>query len=271
MRVGAYVGRSPIHAGNVSLLLNLSTGNVSPQFHVVFDKTFSTVPSLKNVSVPESWKFICENNRELATNEDFNLAYLWSKYEQESGVKFEIQKDATNKQFQQPKYDALTNCDTDHVTDNLVSTVLQKSKSYLEAAKGNLSDDNNNQIFPIRPTLEQGVAVNEGVLTAESPTTLEIVPTAEFPVTNNDVPTNESPTEVVGLPTAESPTLQESRDEQAILRNARNLLVASGHMENEGAQSSTSLLLEGEALRKVVDVDPISRPHYEPIDMTTLG
>ena len=47
VRVGAYVGRSPIQAGNVSLILNLSTGHVSPQFHVVFDGTFSTLPSLK--------------------------------------------------------------------------------------------------------------------------------------------------------------------------------------------------------------------------------
>ena len=63
VRVGAYVRISPIHAGNVSLILNLSTGHVSPQFHVVFDETFSTVPSLKNGSVPASWTFICENNR----------------------------------------------------------------------------------------------------------------------------------------------------------------------------------------------------------------
>ena len=71
VRVGAYVGRSPIHAGNVSLILNLSTGHVSPQFHVVFDKSFSTVPSLKNGSIPASWKFICKYNIELATYEDF--------------------------------------------------------------------------------------------------------------------------------------------------------------------------------------------------------
>ena len=102
VRVGAYVGRFPILVGNVSLILNLSKVHVSPQFHVVFDKTFSTVPSLKNGSVPASWKFICENNRELATNEDFNLEDLWSKYERESGVKFDIQKDASNKTFQQP-------------------------------------------------------------------------------------------------------------------------------------------------------------------------
>ena len=198
VRVGAYIGGSPIRAGNVSLVLNILTGHVSPQLHIVFDETFSTVPSLKNISVLASWKFICENNRELATNKYFNLADLWSKYGRESGVKFNIQKDATNKNFQQPKDDTLTNCNTENVTDNLVPTVSQKSKSYLEVAKGNLSNENNNQAFPIRPTLEQGVAVNEGVPTAELPTILEVVPTAESPVTNEDVPTDGSPTEVLG-------------------------------------------------------------------------
>ena len=90
VRVSVYVGRSPIRAGNVSLVLNLSTGHVSPQFHVVFDKNISTIPSLKNGSVPASWKFICKNYKELATKEDLNLADLWSKSEQESGVKFDI-------------------------------------------------------------------------------------------------------------------------------------------------------------------------------------
>ena len=124
--------------------------------------------------------------------------------------------------------------------------------------KVNLADKNNNQTFPIRPKLEEGVAGNEGVPTAEShtaleavptaelpvtnegvpttasPTTLDVVPTSESPITNEDVPTDESPTEVVVEPTAESPTPQKSRDERSICRNARNLLVASGHMENEG-------------------------------------
>ena len=97
--MGAYVGRYPIQVGNVSIILNISMGHVSPQFHVVLDENISTFLSIKNGSVPDSWKFICKNNRELATNEDFNLADLWSKYERESGVKFDIQKDATNKKF----------------------------------------------------------------------------------------------------------------------------------------------------------------------------
>ena len=40
---------------------------------------------------------------------------------------------------------------------------------------------------------------------------------------------------------------------------------------NEGSQISTSVPSEGEALHNIVDVDPISRPHYEPIDMKTVG
>ena len=40
---------------------------------------------------------------------------------------------------------------------------------------------------------------------------------------------------------------------------------------NEVSQSSTSMLSEGEEVGNVMDVDPNSRPHYEPIDMKTVG
>ena len=40
---GLYIGQSPIHARNVSLVLNLYTGLVSPQFHVAHDTSFATV------------------------------------------------------------------------------------------------------------------------------------------------------------------------------------------------------------------------------------
>ena len=33
---GVYLGHSPDHASNVALVLNLATGLVSPQYHVVF-------------------------------------------------------------------------------------------------------------------------------------------------------------------------------------------------------------------------------------------
>ena len=44
--VDVYLGHSPAHAGNVALVLNLKTGHVSPQYHVVFDDDFSTVSYL---------------------------------------------------------------------------------------------------------------------------------------------------------------------------------------------------------------------------------
>ena len=40
---GMYVGMSPKHASSVPLVLNLQTGSITPQFHVVFDDWFATV------------------------------------------------------------------------------------------------------------------------------------------------------------------------------------------------------------------------------------
>ena len=42
-KVGLYLGKSPHHARNVALVLNLETGLVSPQFHLKFDTRFHTV------------------------------------------------------------------------------------------------------------------------------------------------------------------------------------------------------------------------------------
>ena len=42
-RLGVYLGPSPRHASSVSLVLNLNTGLVSPQFHVQHDDFFETV------------------------------------------------------------------------------------------------------------------------------------------------------------------------------------------------------------------------------------
>ena len=58
--------------------------------------------------------------------------------------------------------------------------------------------------------------------------------------------------------------------QQTILKKTRRVNYSVDPV-NEGAQSSTSVPSEGESLGNVVDVDPISRPHYEPIDMTTVG
>jgi len=42
-RVGVYLGPSWAHAKSVRLVLSLTTGLVSPQFHVKYDDTFESI------------------------------------------------------------------------------------------------------------------------------------------------------------------------------------------------------------------------------------
>ena len=43
-RMGVYLGHSPTHSDTVGLVLNPTTGYISPQYHAVFDEYFTTVP-----------------------------------------------------------------------------------------------------------------------------------------------------------------------------------------------------------------------------------
>ena len=56
-RTAVYLGTSPRHARSVALVLSLSTGYVSPQFHLKFDDFFETVQDKR--SIPESkWQLL---------------------------------------------------------------------------------------------------------------------------------------------------------------------------------------------------------------------
>ena len=44
--LGMFVGFSPVHSSLVLLVLNVWTGKISPQYHIVFNDKFSTVNSL---------------------------------------------------------------------------------------------------------------------------------------------------------------------------------------------------------------------------------
>jgi hypothetical protein len=61
---GIYLGHSPDHASNVALVLNLASGLVSPQYHVVFDDEFSTVDFIKNKCEPSNWENLCKFHTE---------------------------------------------------------------------------------------------------------------------------------------------------------------------------------------------------------------
>ena len=62
-RHGVFVGLSMIHSSEVPLVLNLSTGSITPQYHVVFDDRFSTVESISSQETPPThWEEICLEN-----------------------------------------------------------------------------------------------------------------------------------------------------------------------------------------------------------------
>jgi hypothetical protein len=53
--MAVYLGLSPDHATTVPLVLNTSTGLISPQYHMVFDSSFSTTKCLQMNEIPTNW------------------------------------------------------------------------------------------------------------------------------------------------------------------------------------------------------------------------
>jgi hypothetical protein len=54
-RKGIFLGFSPHHSSDVPLVLNLTTGHISPQYHVVFNDGFDTVISHSTTDTPPSF------------------------------------------------------------------------------------------------------------------------------------------------------------------------------------------------------------------------
>ena len=75
--LGIYLGNSPSHAGSVALVMNPKTGLVSPQFHLVFDDNFETVPHLRAGTVPDNWSDLVTNSREKSTEGFYDIKKTW--------------------------------------------------------------------------------------------------------------------------------------------------------------------------------------------------
>ena len=72
-----YIGQSPFHAGPLALVLNPATGRVSPQFHVVFYDEFSTVPFMREVTIPQNWTYLVQNTSQNSALDNIDLTYTW--------------------------------------------------------------------------------------------------------------------------------------------------------------------------------------------------
>ena len=56
---------------------------MSPQFHVVIDDDFSTVPSLRAGTVPDNWQQLVSNSREKSTDGFYDITKTWLTEEED--------------------------------------------------------------------------------------------------------------------------------------------------------------------------------------------
>jgi hypothetical protein len=66
-RMGVYLGHSPFHAGSEALVFKPKTMRVFPQYHVIFDDDFTTVPYMEHGEVPPNWEELSCLSTESAT------------------------------------------------------------------------------------------------------------------------------------------------------------------------------------------------------------
>ena len=60
------------------MVLNPKTLHVSPQFHVVFDDTFSTVDHMEKGTIPPNWQELVNASENLEPEETTELEKIWS-------------------------------------------------------------------------------------------------------------------------------------------------------------------------------------------------
>ncbi len=72
-RLGLFLGFSDLHSSQVLLVLNVQTGKVSPQYHVIFYNKFETVNSLSPTkSLEKQWAQIFCLNQESFLDVDYD-------------------------------------------------------------------------------------------------------------------------------------------------------------------------------------------------------
>ena len=64
-RLGMFLGYSDVHSSLVPLVLNVRTGKISPQYHVIFDDEFATVHSTNEIPFGKQWTQILKLTKEL--------------------------------------------------------------------------------------------------------------------------------------------------------------------------------------------------------------
>ena len=74
---GIYLGHLTFYSGAVSLVLNPATSHVSPQYHVVFNDEFSTVPFMREGTKPPIWIDLVQRISKSVSTENIDPKDTW--------------------------------------------------------------------------------------------------------------------------------------------------------------------------------------------------
>ena len=122
-RLGVYLGHSPCHAGSVALVLNPKTLHISPQFHVVFDDEFTTVPYLTGQETPPNWKNLVKKS-ESSNVEDYDLAKIWVESQVQPNKYLQDQEGEVLPSLEEKSKRVTFNLEGDKQQDLLIQPIL---------------------------------------------------------------------------------------------------------------------------------------------------
>ena len=123
-KLGIYLGKSSEHAGNVSLILDLITNYVSPQFHTVYDDNFTSVLRQRVNILPPDWNKLFKHNNKITddilintsltatiSNEEDNVLKVTVKFDEEMIIRL----NASNKKESNSENESISDKSLDDV------------------------------------------------------------------------------------------------------------------------------------------------------------
>jgi hypothetical protein len=149
--MGLYLGHSPTHAANISLILNPQTGHVSPQFHLIYDDDFVTVSFLRTATVPPHWAELVHASSTLHVYTERQVD-TWQSFPEllpKNGDFTSDQAEISNVGLGSRTHDAISSADSEGVASDFVPN----SQSVLQAVS--FQDQNVSQNDHPQPSLWQ--------------------------------------------------------------------------------------------------------------------
>jgi hypothetical protein len=146
--MGIYVGRSPSHAANVSIILNPRTGHISPQFHVVYNDDFMMVQSLHTATVPPHWAALVQESSsvELYTEQEVQTWQLLPGLDVEPG-------DFSSDTLINVSKSTVAKTSEDDKNSEGVDNVIHAHKKNIVTNRVTFSDEQDSEILSIRPDM----------------------------------------------------------------------------------------------------------------------